>query len=320
MESAGKCLLSVVITTFDSQSRLDATISSLARAGCAREGWEIIVVDDGSTPPARIGDESVRLIRLEANEGPASARRAGAMQARGEYVLHIDAGDEVSPSLTPVLSAAMSSGADAIVFGYRTIYPGGRTTETIPRLPGDGSAAAAVVLRGDAQGYLWNKAFRRDLYTRSGAYCPSDIRIWEDKVICVELLASAKTVLCLSDVLLTYFAGLAGSLSATASVEGRFAALNVLESYLTSVDKPAGLVRALDTARLLLKLDCMWAVSGSERRRYAGMFREIDVAALDGTSVRAPWKLALSATRFGSTTLFNALCLYSKLFGKRRTR
>lgn len=316
----GATLLSVIITTFDSDAYLKSTLRSLAATGCLTAGWEVIVVDDGSDEALSIEESSARIVRLPENVGPAAARRAGAMQAHGRFILHIDAGDEVRPGIVESLSGAIVANpqADVFVFGYTVIRPGGACSEVHPEVPASGIEAAAAVLRGDLQGYLWNKVFRRSLYSESGAYCPPSIRIWEDKVICVELLAHASLVVSVREVLLTYFANLEGSLSETATPSGRIAALDEIDKFTRTFPKPQKLARALDTARLMLKLDCMWASDGDERRKYASMYREIDVVALDGTRVNPLWKLALTSTRFGSLSLFNALCLCSRLLKHRK--
>lgn len=66
------------------------------------EQYEIIVVDDGSTDLGcievlnRLRDEGVRLIRQK-NQGLGSARNNGIMQARGRYILPVDADNKIRP-------------------------------------------------------------------------------------------------------------------------------------------------------------------------------------------------------------------------------
>src|SRR5437879_1548594 len=95
--------LTVVIPVFnepaearDAVERLDGAIARSGFNDCA----EIVVVDDGSDGEATIADavaESdvalpLRTIRLDENSGRFLARRAGLAEARGEYVLLLDAG------------------------------------------------------------------------------------------------------------------------------------------------------------------------------------------------------------------------------------
>lgn len=95
--------MTVVIPTFNRGSLLTPTVEHLLQS--RREGIgevEVIVVDDGSTPPAseylRTIPSSLpfafRVVRQE-NAGPAAARNAGFRQARGALVLFMD--DDVLP-------------------------------------------------------------------------------------------------------------------------------------------------------------------------------------------------------------------------------
>ena len=52
--------------------------------------YEIIVVDDSSSPPLCVSDPNVRVIVSENNIGPGGARNLGAHMARGDILLFID--------------------------------------------------------------------------------------------------------------------------------------------------------------------------------------------------------------------------------------
>jgi glycosyltransferase involved in cell wall biosynthesis len=91
---------SIVIPSFNRPRQLATCLDSLAGLDFPRERFEVIVVDDGSSPPlADTVDEfkgrlPLALIRQE-NRGPASARNAGALRASGEFVVFTD--DDCTP-------------------------------------------------------------------------------------------------------------------------------------------------------------------------------------------------------------------------------
>ena len=87
-------VISVVIPNFNYRRFVAQAVESVFQQGGS--GWEVIVVDDGSTDGSRevlsgFG-EKIRLI-LQENRGPAAARNRGAAQARGEYLLFLDSDD-----------------------------------------------------------------------------------------------------------------------------------------------------------------------------------------------------------------------------------
>ena len=78
---------------------------------------EIVVVDDASRDAtASLAEElGVRLIRLSANGGPATALRAGVAAASHELVAFLDADDEWLPGKLAAQTAALADTPDATV-------------------------------------------------------------------------------------------------------------------------------------------------------------------------------------------------------------
>ena len=89
--------MSVIICTFNRARLLRRALSSLARQTTGPDGFEVVVVDDGSDDDtAGVCREILRgfansqYIPLGRNEGLPSARNRGIREARGEYVLFVD--------------------------------------------------------------------------------------------------------------------------------------------------------------------------------------------------------------------------------------
>lgn len=102
--------LSVVVPSYNEEERLpvmmDETLEFLEakianKKSCwGMEGYEIIVVDDGSRDGTskvamkyveKFGDDKVRVLTLAKNRGKGGAVRLGMLSARGRYVLFVDA-------------------------------------------------------------------------------------------------------------------------------------------------------------------------------------------------------------------------------------
>lgn len=102
-EAKPSITFSVVIPVYNGESSITAAVESVRAQS---HPGEIIVVDDGSddgTPAvlSKLAESSVATIRVP-NAGPAAARNAGARLATGEYLVFLDADDEL---LTGALSA-----------------------------------------------------------------------------------------------------------------------------------------------------------------------------------------------------------------------
>ncbi len=85
-------MISVVIPSYNSAATLGQCLDALLDQTFARDAYEIIVVDDGSTDAtAQVAKaRNVRVIR-QANCGAGAARNTGAQHAAGDIVVFVDA-------------------------------------------------------------------------------------------------------------------------------------------------------------------------------------------------------------------------------------
>lgn len=101
--------VTVVIPCYNTHAYLLDAIASVRRQ--TFQNLEVLVVDDGSTDPAtiecllRLGDD-VRVVR-QSNRGLPAARNKGFAEARGEYVLPLDADDWIEPNTVELLLTAL---------------------------------------------------------------------------------------------------------------------------------------------------------------------------------------------------------------------
>jgi len=83
---------SVIIPAYNAEETIEQCLTALMKQSIARDSYEVIVVDDGSTD--RTGDVvkqfPVKYIKQQ-NQGPATARNRGAREAKGEIILFTDA-------------------------------------------------------------------------------------------------------------------------------------------------------------------------------------------------------------------------------------
>lgn len=92
-------MISVVIPLYNKEASIKQSLMSVLSQSC--QDFEVVIVDDGSTDNSvakveEIQDSRIRLIRQE-NGGPSKARNTGVKNAKGEWVLFLDADDELLP-------------------------------------------------------------------------------------------------------------------------------------------------------------------------------------------------------------------------------
>jgi len=104
--------LTVVIPTRNRPALLPrAVASALAQDGAA---VEVVVVDDGSDPPAALppepaADPRARLLRLDPGRGGSAARNAGIAAARARFVANLDDDDELLPGFAALSLRAIAA-------------------------------------------------------------------------------------------------------------------------------------------------------------------------------------------------------------------
>jgi hypothetical protein len=131
-------LVSVVIPTRNRASLLEASLSSLADQSLARDAFEVIVVDDGSTDATSlVCDAFASRLALQYHvtdrAGIGAAKNAGARAATGSILLFFDDDDVADPDLLQEHAQAHDLYADeeVAVLGYTGWAPSLAVTEVM---------------------------------------------------------------------------------------------------------------------------------------------------------------------------------------------
>ena len=146
--------VSIIITCYNREGYLSRAIRSALAQRFAREDFEVVVVDDGSTDhSAQIaldyGDEIV-YIGHSANRGLPFARNAGIRRARGRYVVNLDSDDYIHEDLIYVehLHLALNPHWGAVSCDYLLV---GEDERHISRISGTSKPiACGVMFKKDA--------------------------------------------------------------------------------------------------------------------------------------------------------------------------
>ena len=141
--------VSVIMPVFNRPSAaLRAARSALASEILSDDNIELILVDDCSSPSLTLSDlnvAAVRVLRLDCNRGPAAARNAGVLAARGDYIAFIDSDDvwlpgKLARQLVELRASLMSTPDALVASSCGFYYPNRRTGRLEARMPIPGVA------------------------------------------------------------------------------------------------------------------------------------------------------------------------------------
>ncbi len=197
MTGSADLTVSVVIPAYNYAATLPRAVESVVnQLGPAHE---LIVIDDGSTDAtpevlaelARRHPHAFRAVRKE-NGGLSSVRNRGIREARGSFLIFLDADDELLPGALAALDEHIEAHPDTrmVIGGHISAWPDGKRREDIPP---DLPAQPLDRLRA----YLLDKrlalsngacAMHRDVFSRGGY--PEQFRSAEDIPVFAQVLAN----------------------------------------------------------------------------------------------------------------------------------
>ena len=127
MSSKNK-LISIIIPVYNVAHYLEKSIGSVYNQGLLENEFEVIIVDDGSTDDSLIVEQNFTkeknnvLIVSQKNKGLGGARNTGIENAKGDYILFLDADDWILPNVLPnIIEIASENQLEILEFGAQGI-------------------------------------------------------------------------------------------------------------------------------------------------------------------------------------------------------
>ncbi len=316
--------VSVLIPVYNAERHIERCVRSLFDQTMA-EGVEIIFVDD-CTPDSSIEvlervlmeypgrKEQVKIIRHQSNLRQFAARATAFAQARGEYVLIVDNDDYFEPDMLEAMyTRAKTDDADIVFADFYKTYHDRETYVEAGNRGGDLLDLDDLIL-GHTHSYLWNKMFRRSLYTENSAEVTT---VGEDVEHCIQLFFLARKF---SHIPKAYTHYVCYNAQATTTImndwykEKIIHMVGFLEDFLTRQGvyeryRASMLQRMLKTRVILLL-----KTPASERRKWVGTFaRQTDSIILKKGILNLPSRIALWCAVHGMMPVFNiAARIYDK--------
>ncbi|MFF8893516.1 glycosyltransferase family 2 protein [Brevibacterium casei] len=206
--------VSVIVPVYNGASNLRSTVASvLDQRYC---GVELIIVDDGSTDSSGAladalaeADPRIRVVH-QGNRGVSAARNRGLDEAGGEWIVFLDADDQlVDPLLFDAVVRAGADDADIVCFGSSDdpalgAAPGSRAPESRLRASLSESSdvrldqrTVARMIADESANAVWDKAYRRTVVDAGAVRFVEGIRMGEDllfNLACIDRAEVVRTV------------------------------------------------------------------------------------------------------------------------------
>ncbi|MEM8937768.1 MAG: glycosyltransferase [Bacteroidota bacterium] len=126
-------LLSVIIPVYNVQDYISKCIESVSKLKFSVDEYEILAINDGATDNSpKILDESLTTysnlkIITQENQGLSGARNTGIKNAKGEYIIFVDADDIlVSSEIGALIDKCVNKNLDILEFGAEGVMEDGK--------------------------------------------------------------------------------------------------------------------------------------------------------------------------------------------------
>lgn len=135
--------------------------------------------------------EHVKIIEHRENQGSGAARKTGVENARGNYIIYIDADDWCElDMISGLYETAMKDNADMVMCDNFINYLDNESYHAINYIKG---SEFVSILRGELSGACWNKLVRKSLYIDNSVLPSEHLSMAEDIHLMIRLAFFAKT-------------------------------------------------------------------------------------------------------------------------------
>lgn len=169
--------LSIIVPTFNRHEQLIHTLEHLRRQTLPPDQYEVLVVDDGSTPPVVVPENKngprTTLIRFDKILERCRARNAGAQAAAGEILLFLDDDLEVCPGFLEAHLRAHAEWPEALVTGHVCLPPAVLNSPLVrfrQHVESAGAPRTRGVVPAHAVGGAGNMSIGREKFLQLGGF------------------------------------------------------------------------------------------------------------------------------------------------------
>lgn len=197
-------LLSYIIPLYNTEAYIVRCLRSIIAQDLPEGGYEVIVVDDGSTDGGRELVEAlaaehpqVRLLS-QTNAGVSAARNKALDAARGRFVQFVDSDDYLAGDMMQsLLQRAIDESLDVLVFNYNCVDADGndRPHDRDDNYPSTAAMTGVDYLEHHSMTpYVWRFLVRRDYLNQGNWRFDTSLIVCEDGALIARFLLNAPRV------------------------------------------------------------------------------------------------------------------------------
>lgn len=284
-------MVSVIVPVYNAEAYLPAAIDSISSQ--TYKDWELLLIDDGSTDRSGIiCDEAAAScpdrikVFHKKNQGVAIARNVGVDNARGDFIMFLDADDLLPNNAILTLVNLIEKGNAQIAVGkfmkFYKDFPAHKTDKKDKIEIFSGCEALEYILyQTKMDNSLWGKIFRKELF--------EDIRcipgiIYEDLEITPKIFLRAKRVISTDEIVYHYRQHEASYLhNFSLRRADMLTATRMIEEAMVS--ESAGLIKASRSRRLSAAFNMLLLLAANKDKITIGDKEEADRLAEESRNI-----------------------------------
>lgn len=209
--------ISIIIPVYNAEKYLEKCIISIVKQNY--NNWELLLIDDGSTDNSSSickqfisNDKRIKYIR-QSNKGVSIARNTGLTHASGEWIMFVDADDQIKVDTLSKIKNFMK-GYDIIRF--EAIDSFGK----IMKLPSCNAQEYLLkVIQRNTSLAIWGGLYKKSLFIENNITFDPELKYGEDWIVLIQLLKQSKQIYLLKEALYKYNNYNSNSFSNTMSYE-----------------------------------------------------------------------------------------------------
>ena len=224
-----KVRFSVIIPAYNVQEYIDKALKSVLNQDF--KNYEIIVVDDCSTDnTASLVNKysKVKLIRHTENKASGGARNTGLDNAKGEYIIFLDADDYLYSNdvLTKVDKLIGSEVVDVVYMGFKI---GGNRDELV--IPTEETCTKSYKAGGDIYPNVWSKCWNTEFLNKNNIRFVEK-RFYEDVLFVYNGVMRSQKYLIADFLVHTYISGRQNSMTTTLNLKNVYDTVDNIRDML----------------------------------------------------------------------------------------